>query len=58
MTRAGQAHQPVDKHLPLGHRPCVGGDRVIPGSSSRGSAGTSRSGLGAACRRSGSGYGS
>ena len=31
MALAGQADQTVGEHLPLGHRPRVGGDRVVSG---------------------------
>ena len=33
---AGQADQAVGEDLPLGHRPCIGGDRVVSGGSSHG----------------------
>ena len=58
MARAGQADQAVGEDLPLGHRPCVGGDRVVSGGSSHGFAGTPRRDPRAACRRPGSGCGS
>ena len=31
MALAGQADQAVGEDLPLGHRPCIGGDRVVSG---------------------------